>query len=75
MIRRWWRALTRRREWARRPSGDWCATCLVDLCNGDAWVRTTGHQAGDDGEGGTFLSQTWCPRHRPGDAHPLQPPR
>lgn len=59
MIRRWklWRQ--------RKPTGDWCATCLTDLVEGRRWEVCSGHEEAEDGVGGTYLVQTFCRRHKP----------
>lgn len=59
------------RRWFRRSwplSGDWCAICHVDLLKGKVWELRTDPQSAEDGVGGTYLSATYCRRHRPKDA-------
>lgn len=61
----WLRRLFRRRK--RKPSGDWCATCLVDLDVGQVYEeRTVLPNTGDEpGAGGSYLASTYCRKHAP----------
>lgn len=55
----------RRRK--RKPSGDWCAECLVDLDVGQVYeerivLPETGYERG---EGGSYVARTYCRKHAP----------
>lgn len=63
-LRSRWRRWRRRRKWSR----DWCSVCMRDLRVGEVWEVRSGHQKAEDGFGGTYLSQTFCPTHRPPEA-------
>lgn len=56
------------REVERTMSGDWCRVCQRDLERGKVYEVRTAHEAADDGQGGTFLSATYCRKHAPSDA-------
>ena len=58
---RWWR---RRRELTL----DHCAVCDSRLRRGGAWEVRYNPQRAEDGYGGTFLSLTYCRKHRPTEA-------
>jgi len=54
---------------AEQPmSGDWCRECLTDLRRGSVYEVRTDHIAADDGQGGTFMSATYCRKHAPAGA-------
>lgn len=52
----------------QQMSGDWCRECLRDLPRGQVYELRVGHEAAEDGQGGTYLAQTFCRKHAPAGA-------
>jgi len=61
-------SLAELRRAEQQMSGDWCRVCMCDLPRGKVYELRTGHEAADDGMGGTYLSQTFCRKHAPAGA-------